>query len=613
MLSRLIITGDIDLDTPLCIISEIADAHGINYDIDDFDIQELIKIINENNVKHIKFPIVGINDWGFLARFINKNATWQQNLLAKAYGYLSSFMYSEEKLINRLPEDFVIGVQTLKNIYSINPCILYKICKENKVYINHKTTVEQLGQAVNYLRMSKSTLLNKSLALLCRSSTTDVINFLMLNNTNSVNNTTIVNYHYLPNTSTSYEKLSKLENTVNNIKELQSIVIPKTDDGCIVLAAINYYIDISKSQCPIEEYIELKHKGLNYKPIDKWLRYWFDKNPNLFDLKRTFNPLFSQGLYNQNQLLELIKYEGYINYKGTMLSRSYEILQLAYVSETFYLGLLPLTKNEMTIVDLDNLSDIPYGQLLSYGQIDVSLNAITISELIDLFTANNNFTSPFGPGKVFSSLSINKLKNILSYPHGPIVHIKINDETLFIRKKLYNLISEIQLINNDEASQRFSSLYRNSNHSNKESIKNLLNIILELGMNMRGWLGEGDYPLKEQNASNTVDNNPTVALRVTDSMRIYKRERDKLGEIGLEIDRLPLVRYRDGEYQLSTSSLDGYTIGERIKIAKKGVDNPSMYSCVRMSSNWICSSAHKYLLILGLPSPFDIFKLEHIT
>ena len=288
----------------------------------------------------------------------------------------------------------------------------------------------------------------------------------------------------------------------------------------------------------------------------------------------------------------------------------YEFLQVEYTSETFYSGLFPLTKKDATVIDLEHLIDIPYGQLLSYGQIDVSLNPITISELIDLFTANQNFVSPFGAEKVFSQTSIKKLKNILLSPHGPNYQIKIDLQTLSIKKKLFTLITEIELAN-DDSSKMLVSSYKNGNYHEKKYIENLLNILLVFGMNMRGWMGIGEYPVKE--APVKYDDEAIVALNVTQSIAKYKKERDKNKNIGKLVDSLPLVKYQDGEYLVSKNKNDGFTIGERIEIVIKGKDNQTVYSCIRMSSNFICSSVHKYSLILGLPAPFDIFKLRYIS
>ena len=76
MLSRLLITGKIDINTPICVILEIADAHGINYDINEINNEEymidLINYINSTDTLSIKFPIINLKDYEFLARFINK-------------------------------------------------------------------------------------------------------------------------------------------------------------------------------------------------------------------------------------------------------------------------------------------------------------------------------------------------------------------------------------------------------------------------------------------------------------------------------------------------------------------------------------------------------------
>jgi hypothetical protein len=128
---------------------------------------------------------------------------------------------------------------------------------------------------------------------------------------------------------------------------------------------------------------------------------------------------------------------------------------------------------------------------------------------------------------------------------------------------------------------------------------------------MRGWLGYEDYPIIEAPVS--YDKEIEVALNVTQSIAKYKEERSKNKNIGNIIDSLPLVKYKDEEYLVSKNKHDGFTIGDRIEIVIKGKDNPTVYSCIRISSNYICSSVHKYSLILGLPAPFNIHKLRYIS
>jgi len=613
MLSRLLITGKIDINTPLCIISEIADAHGINYDEKEFKneqyIQELIEAINFNETIYVKFPIVDINHWEHLARFVNKSVLWPQNLLIEAYNFLESFI--NNNILDKIPKNFISGIQTPDNIYYINPCILYRICKDFNISIASKTTIHEITQSVHYIKWDKSFLINKCISLMHKFDKLSLINLLMNNNNVNVNdNDNLNHFDYLPNQLTTYDELIKLENKISNIDELRLLINPKSNEGAIMLAAVNHYIDISKSKFPIDEYLELHNNKLNYEPIDNWLKYWFKKNKDIFDLKKTFNPLFPRKIYHPNILVNLANNYGY-NVKNRSYASAYEFLQIAYTSETFYQGILPLTKKGKTIIDLDDVSEVTHGQLLSYGQIDISLNPITISELIDLFSANQNFTSPFGSEKVFTTTSIKKLKNILLCPHETNDNnVKIDINTLIIRKKLLDLIMEIELTN-DDLSKKLVSIYKNGNYLTKQYIENLLNILLILGMHMRGWLGKGSYPVQE--APVPYDKEIEVALNVTQSIAKYKNEQNKNKDVWGIIDKLPLVKYKDDEYLASKDKLNGFTIGERIEIVMKGRDNPTIYSCIRMSSNYICSSVHKYSLILGLPAPFDIFKLRHIA
>lgn len=626
MLSRLLITGEISQDTPLCVLLEIADAHGINYNKEDLnDIHfshNILSTIYETKIVDIEYPINKLDDWKYLARFINKSIPWSQNKLIAAYEYIQQFIDSDVD-INQIPVDFKFGLQTQTELYSLNACVLYKICRHYNIYLTYQTTIEQLFQSIKLLRSNINILINKSRTFIEKYAThTDLVNFLIFMS-NSDNNIFpidkilsiekhINDYSDQPNPITSYDILSKLHKQLNSVKKLQERASPSTVDGSVALAAINYSIDISKSQYPLEEYEALKSKNkITYQPIDPWLNHWYKETPFLFDLTITFNPLFPPNYYSKNQLLELVKKEGYTT-KEISSNNQYELLQLAYTSKNFYLGIIPNLKDKETSINLDQLINVPYGQLFSYGQRDILLKPITLEELIDLFTANENFTSSFGSDQVFSNTSINKLKYLLQSPHGPNPSIKLDSETFKLRKKLLDIIIKIQLLSNDEPSNQLIITYKHADPTTKKLINKTFDELLNMSFFMRGMLKFGDkLPVEE--APVTFENEPTVALNVTKSISLYESYCRSLGKIGVMINSLPLLRYKDGEYQVSTSTNDGFTIGERINIVKKGKEHVSVYSCIRMSSNWLASSAHKYIQILGNPSPFDIFKLRYIS
>ena len=128
---------------------------------------------------------------------------------------------------------------------------------------------------------------------------------------------------------------------------------------------------------------------------------------------------------------------------------------------------------------------------------------------------------------------------------------------------------------------------------------------------MRGWLGEGPYPVE----SAPVDNQAEVDVYVSNQIYIFEDRCQKLGTIGDHILKLPLLRYRrgHGQYVRATSFYDGFTIQDRINIVKHGdiLDNPA--SCIRLSSNWLLSSAYRYLYVLGHRLDFSMDRAADIS
>ena len=615
-LSRLLITGSITQDTPLCVLLEIADAHGINYSVDDLNDKHfshhLLSTINQTKIKNIIYPISNIKHWKYLARFINKYIPWSRNKLVVAYEYLTNIS-SEILNLDKIPLEFNHGLQTVENPYSLNACVLYRICRNYNINLCYQTTINHMTYAIKLLRTDTNILISKSRHFIEKEAKhSDLVNMLLnLPKQNIPEKQIIKDYSEQPSPVTNYNILTGLHKQLTNVKMLQERVVPSTVDGSVALAAINFGIDISKSKYPLEEYEILKSKHrFDYKPSDKWLNYWYGENPDIFNLNTTFNPLFPIGYYDKKHLIDLAKREGYTD-KEINSNNPYELLQLAYTSETFYQGVTPNLKEKETIINLDKLDEIPYGQLLSYGQRDILLRPITMEELIEMFNANQNFTSPFGAEKIFSATAINKLKYILQCPHGPNPSIRITPETLKIRNDLLEIINCIQLKYDDKSSYELISTYKNADSKTKNAIKKTFDILLLLSMQMRGMLNEKDkYPIEI--AIVLEENKGQVALNVTKSIESFQNSCKSLGKIGTIINNLPLVKYKDGVYQPSISKDEGLTIGERIDIVKEGENSKNIKSCIRMSSNWLASSAHKYIKVLGFPNPFDIFKLSHI-
>jgi len=87
----------------------------------------------------------------------------------------------------------------------------------------------------------------------------------------------------------------------------------------------------------------------------------------------------------------------------------------------------------------------------------------------------------------------------------------------------------------------------------------------------------------------------------------------QLGELGVFLGGLPLLIYRDGVFNASQQREYGLTLGDRLRLIRSGENTDNMNSCIRMSSNWLCASAYKYMQQINMEPPFEIRSLRYIA
>src|SRR6056297_2365857 len=130
ILSRLLITGRLSLDTPSCVLVEIASAHGISLDQARLPIKnyrnQVIDLIHKTDCRILRCPF-SRKDYTYLARYINPNPEirWKCQDLEKAFKFLSRFEFHHplsSKLISSL-NGINYGLQTPNCITSINCCL----------------------------------------------------------------------------------------------------------------------------------------------------------------------------------------------------------------------------------------------------------------------------------------------------------------------------------------------------------------------------------------------------------------------------------------------------------------------------------------------------------
>jgi hypothetical protein len=148
--------------------------------------------------------------------------------------------------------------------------------------------------------------------------------------------------------------------------------------------------------------------------------------------------------------------------------------------------------------------------------------------------------------------------------------------------------------------------------------------LLQLGMYMRGWKvsdatkNEGQYPLASIETTFSGGNQSEVDIKVTEALHLYE---EAVSNISSHIVRQflrssPLLRriVTDTHVRFVPTLMadQGYTIEDRVAIIRTGEDG-SVFSCLRMSSNLIVSSAYYYLATsLGVDPGFDISKMSEI-
>lgn len=147
---------------------------------------------------------------------------------------------------------------------------------------------------------------------------------------------------------------------------------------------------------------------------------------------------------------------------------------------------------------------------------------------------------------------------------------------------------------------QFKQLYLNSNSETKSKIRETLLRIHELSMTMRGWDGSGRLPIVETQGPNDVQ--ITLAF-----LKLDHCLEDSDARV---VTSLPLMRHERAGWRMASVPEGGLTIADRLQLVKTG---DSANSCVRISSNWLASSAWYYMYLLDLDVSYSISDLVSIT
>ncbi len=629
ILSRLAITGAIIQSTPLVVIKEIADSHSIKYEEENITnkryLSHLINTINTKNVHMVKTPY-DINDYRLIARFVNSKHKWKRISLNNAFTFLME--YTHIKKLCEIHLDFEYGPQTPEHPYKLNASILYGICNANRIDTCFNSTIDEMASNIKLLFLLRQ----PNICHIVKSNIQDaliygtcdgyqLVNILSQINIdksynivrNNKNNIIIENNNIIDNVIITYDDLDHAAKNVQNIHTK-----PRTHVEAVAMAGIFYKMDISKVKNPLAEYQELTRTP--FFPFDRNLakrilltNHYPDsfKNPRI---DQVFNINLPSSMYDNNDLINMCLDEGYKDNYILEVGSPYELLQVSYLEFTFLHGKQGNIINEETTT-LDNISELEYDNVVIYGVRGGNMRAYTYGELVETFKYYNRFQNPADDNGLFSDNVINKLHMLCQKDHRSTESWEIIQE----RVELVDEIERVKLYmqTNEGQVTEFVDRYRTCSDKHKEKIGDFLIELLHSSMYMRGWSGEGSYPLSTTDARQPVEEYPNILLRVTNSINelenIINSLNNELNGMGNLIKNLPLIFYNNNSDELlpSTDQEEGLTIYERINIVKGG-ESGSIQSCIRMSSNRFAASAYYYMRLISMPLPFDISNLSHI-
>ncbi len=159
-LNYLKIIGCLNIDSPLIIIYDVAISHGIFIDNNKFSnieyIQYIIELIEKSPKKKVNLNSSKITERELkdLARFVNIQEKWEKDPLIKAY----EFLIGNHKLEDIATSSF--GPQTLEDLYSLNNCILYKLCLDSELELRRYSGKDEMLYALSGNLFYKNNIFN---------------------------------------------------------------------------------------------------------------------------------------------------------------------------------------------------------------------------------------------------------------------------------------------------------------------------------------------------------------------------------------------------------------------------------------------------------------------
>ena len=494
-----------------------------------------------------------------LARYMNPRCIWNKKSLIEAYFNEQRFRKREYRDRLHLTSLENIGLPTPTMPNSLSSCILYLLLQDNQIE--------------------------------CNSQMTEFMMFEILLKVKHIGNPTSHSDFGSSEASVAETGNPCSVNLNLELSEIESCkLLPLTSTKAIILGAFMFQCNLLQAFHPIKQYTKLVE---NKKTTDTRITYFKD----------TFSPEFPL-IYYETETLNVLSEKNGIT-KSFLPSEMYLKLVQNYTEPTFYHGKHAFTLMKETLISCSKISELDYDECVSYGTLTSHLLIYEYSELLSLFLAYRNFMICDQNGLfILCSREVSKLKSLCLTNKA-----KRATNTTDICSKLLTCIINIEKYKRSEmnSSLQFCTIFQQADELDKEYFNEALTLLNELAMYMRGWDGKSEFPISNLapiENFNSTELNITLAFIKFD---LHMQQRCELGKIILS---LPLLRYIRGQYCISNESITGLTISDRLEIIKHGTSDQS---CIRISSNWLASTAYYYMYSIGCNVQYEIDDLENIV
>ncbi len=549
--------GKLRADTPISVLFYIAECHGIEVDRQNFSHAYVINVMRKiNDLPISSFPESEINNnLSLISQFVSPyDVKWRRKELIEAFQWLLKFSVSAKINYDELPSKY--GPLAPDATNNLDVCILYNLCQRSGIDVPPGASIGDIYELYLISRYSNRYLLaNVKQINLDKLKKSQLINILVAAGRSLAD---LVR----PPPVTRAEIDREIE--AWPVKQWLPEAV-NSNVRAIIVAAHRFNIDLTKIDNPLLAFEACSKDRCNVRGA-RWL-------------KSHYNPLLPDRLYGAGILDSLLYEEGFTT--GTIFGDKRSLLDCAYASDSFIPGIAPAEKrfNNETLVTYEDISELEDQHCVSYGSRASDIYYVTTYE--ELFQCFKQYQFFYNPTQrdfsVFEPRVMRRLI-LLANRNG--------------RQDLAKLITElfqIEPLKNDKRIFQFRS------GPVKAKVQQLLKLLCEAAMYMRGWKVLSDtYPLHslqtynvdaDTKKSNEITANSNVALLAL--INYIEQNPD----VKFVLD-FPLIKIKSGQIILADKA-QGYTIGGRIEIVRKG-DQNDINACIRVSSNWFL---HTYCIL----------------